>query len=171
MPGHLPMLARSLPFYLLGFRYPKVFIDDNRPPRGSIAAFALVTAAVAWSGISAVLADALLDLAGLGVGMALAKQLPKRLPTLVGPLGWVGRRTLPIYVLHFPIIAAVGVATVRLLGPLPMNHPLVLVYAPALAAGAVAASLLLHSVLQRIGGGWMFALGGKRRIYHEEPTL
>lgn len=162
MPGHLPALARSLPFYLLGFRYPVLAAGENPLPRGSIMAFVLVTAAVAWSGLSAVLTNGLLDLAGLGAGMALARQLPKCLPTAVGPLGWVGRRTLPIYILHFPIIAGVGVATVRLIGPLPMTHPLVPIYAPALAAGAVAASLLVHLILQRLGAGWMFALEGNR---------
>lgn len=170
MPGHLPALARSLPFYLLGFRYPALATEARRLPRGSVASFAAVTALVLWSRASTVLGDALLDLAGLGAGMALAKQLPKRLPGLVGPLGWVGRRTLPIYILHFPIIAGVGVATVRWLGPLPMNHPLVLIYAPALAAGAVAASLVLHLVLSRLGAGWMFTLGGNGRTYLKKPA-
>lgn len=170
MPGHLPALARSLPFYLLGFRYPALATGPNRPPRGSIAAFVVITAALAWSGLSTAITNALLDLAGLGAGMALIRQLPKRLPTAVGPLGWIGRRTLPIYILHFPIIAGVGVATVGLIGPLPMNHPLVLVYAPALAAGAVSASLLVHLVLQRLGAGWMFALGGGGGAYLKKPT-
>lgn len=161
LPGHLPALTRSLPFYLLGFRRPTLATGEIHLPRGSIAAFVLVAAAVAWSGLSAALTNVLLDLAGLGAGMALARQLPGRLPAAVGPLGWIGRRTLPIYILHFPIIAGVGVATVGLIGPLPMNHPLVLIYAPVLAAGAVAASLVLHIALQRLGAGWMFALGGK----------
>lgn len=170
LPGHLPSLARSLPFYLFGFRYPARATGENRLPRGSVAAFAILTAAIVWSGVSAALSDALLDIAGLGTGMALARQLPKRLPGLVGPLGWVGRRTLPIYILHFPIIAGVGVATVSWLGPLPMNHPLVLVYAPALAAGSVTASLLLHLLLSRLGVGWLFALGGGHGAYREKPA-
>lgn len=170
LPGHLPALARSLPFYLLGFRYPALATETRNLPRGSVAVFAAVTGLVLWSRVSAVLGNALLDLAGLGAGVVLAKQLPGRLPRLVGPLGWIGRRTLPIYILHFPIIAGVGVATVRWLGPLPMNHPLVLVYAPALAAGAVAASLLLHLAISRLGAGWMFALGGTRKAFLEKPV-
>lgn len=162
--------SRALPFYLLGFRYPALATGKNHLPRGSIMAFVAVTAAMAWTGMSPALTDALLDLAGLGAGMALARQLPKRFPAVVGPLGWIGRRTLPIYILHFPIIAGVGVASVRLIGALPMNHPFVLIYAPTLAAGAVAASLLLHRALQRLGAGWMFALGSSSRTYLKKPA-
>lgn len=159
LPGHLPALERSLPFYLLGFRYPN--LPDYLPglPRGSVAGLAATTSAIWWSEFSPVLTEALLDLAGLGIGVFVARQLPGRWPSAVTPLAWIGRRTLPIYILHFPIIAAAGVTSAQFLAPLPPSNPLVSIYAPLLAGIAVGTSIVLHVLLARIGAGWLFSLG------------
>lgn len=159
LPGHLSALGRALPFYLMGFRYPALATRPSRLPRGSIAAFVVFISAVELLHVSAIWSEALLDALGLGVGINLARKLPSRMPGCVAPLAWLGRRTLPIYILHFPIIAAAGNATVRAIGPLPMTHPLVALYAPALAAATVAACLTLHRVLVKAGAGWLFKVG------------
>lgn len=159
-PGHLPALARALPVYLIGFRWPQLVAREGALPRGSVAAFALLAIAVELIGSSALFL-ALMDIVGLGVGLTAARKLPHWLPTAEGPLAWVGRRTLPIYILHFPLIALLGEGSLRLIGPLRLDHPLVAIYAPLLAAAAAGASLALHAALQRAGAGWLFKLGGQ----------
>ncbi|MDB5724251.1 MAG: pyridoxal-5-phosphate-dependent protein beta subunit [Novosphingobium sp.] len=162
LPGNLPALGRALPLYLVGFRYPALAIDPAPLPKGIIAALVVLIGAVKLTHVSVVWTEALLDAAGLGVGIGLARKLPEWLPRSVSPLAWTGRRTLPIYILHFPIIAAAGEASVQALGPLPMTHPLVAIFAPTLAAATVAASLALYQVLAKVGVGWLFSLGGSK---------
>jgi uncharacterized membrane protein YcfT len=162
LPGNLPALGRALPLYLIGFRYPALATAPAPLPKGAIAAFVLFIGAVELTQVSAVWTEALLDAAGGGVGLGLARKLPEWLPRSVPPLAWTGRRTLPIYILHFPIIAAAGEASVQALGPLPMTHPLVAIFAPTLAAAAVAASLVLYQVSVKVGAGWLFSLSGSK---------
>ena len=172
LAGNLPALGRSLPFYLIGFRYPALATERVRLPKGAITAFVLFIVALKLTHVSAVWTEALLDAAGLGVGIGLARNLPEWLPRSVSPLAWTGRRTLPIYILHFPIIAAVGEASGRLIGPLPMTHPLVAIYAPALAATAVIASLALHQMMVKAGAGWLFSPDRSRASFRSaEGTL
>lgn len=164
LPGQVPALARALPVYLLGFRLPQLATREGPLPRGAVAAFVLLAIAVELIG-SAALFHALMDVTGLGVGLGVARKLPEWLPTAEAPLAWVGRRTLPIYILHFPIIAVLGEASVRLLGPLPLHHPLVAIYAPVLALASVLGSFMLHLLLHRAGAGWLFKLGGSRASF------
>jgi uncharacterized membrane protein YcfT len=67
-------------------------------------------------------------------------------------LGWLGRRTLPVYVLHVPVLAAVHHLLTRL-DPAPGG-----LLTPVLVTAVVtASSLLLHAVLMRAGLGVLFA--------------
>ena len=92
---------------------------------------------------------------GLRVAAVLARSgAPARL------LGWVGRRTLPIYVLHTVVLASM-----LHLPPLldleqgsvvrGVLHPL------ALSAVAVLVSLAVHWVLLRLGATWLFTMPGR----------
>jgi uncharacterized membrane protein YcfT len=164
LPGQLPALSRALPVYLIGFRLPQLATREGPLPRGAVAGFVLLAIAVELAG-STTLFRALMDIVGLGVGLGVARKLPEWLPTAEAPLAWVGRRTLPIYILHFPIIAVLGEGSVRFFGPLPLHHPLVAIYAPALAAAALLGSLVLHILLHRAGAGWLFKLGGSRASF------
>ncbi|HEX7784251.1 MAG TPA: hypothetical protein VF509_15725, partial [Sphingobium sp.] len=94
----------------------------------------------------------------LTIGLMAAAWAANRYPRFSDRVGWVGRRTLPIYVMHFPIIATVGGASVRFLGSLDTSHPLAIAFTPLLAAVSVGLSLALHIGLVRIGGGWLFAV-------------
>ena len=92
---------------------------------------------------------------GLRVAVLLARSGP---PARL--LGWVGRRTLPIYVLHTVVLASL-----LHLPPLldleqgsvvrGVLHPLVL------SAVAVLVSLGAHWLLLRLGATWLFALPGR----------
>jgi fucose 4-O-acetylase-like acetyltransferase len=166
LPGNLPALARSLPFYLIGFRYPSLATTEiARIPRFAATVFLLLSAYLAWSHLSIVWLDAALDLIGVVVGMLAAKTLTAKFLARAEPLKWFGRRTLCIYILHFPIIAAFGDISYRALGALPPGHPLVYIYAPLLTLSTVGCSLALHRLLDQVGVGWLFTPGSGPRIF------
>lgn len=73
--------------------------------------------------------------------------------------GWLGTRTLPVYVLHFVVLTVV-INVVRLtLSEHMLNSALVAFLAPlTLAIVVFAISLGLAVALPRIGLGWLFAL-------------
>jgi uncharacterized membrane protein YcfT len=90
---------------------------------------------------------------GVALGIVLAVLLA---PSNVGRgLAWVGRRTLPIYVLHLPLLAGWN----ALIGLVPWDSvplPLAVVY-PFLVTGlVVAAAVGLHVPLGRIP--WLFGI-------------
>ncbi len=89
----------------------------------------------------------------LRAAAALAAWAPARLV-----LGYVGRHTLPVYVLHVPVLALahrlLAERVLDLVGTWP--GPLVGLYPVVLAVAIVAVCLLLHRLLGAIGLGWLF---------------
>ncbi len=92
---------------------------------------------------------------GLRVSVALARSGP---PARL--LGWVGRRTLPIYVMHTVVLA--GLLHLPPLLDLEQGsvvrgvlHPLLL------SAVAVLVALGAHQVLLRLGATWLFSMPGR----------
>jgi threonine dehydratase len=95
------------------------------------------------------------SLAGLAFGFTLAALLAGR-RWLGAPLAALGSRTLPVYVLHLPLVAALD-AGVRHL-ELPRSWVVAGVY-PVLAVLLVCAVCLpLEQLLRRLGLPWLFAL-------------
>lgn len=165
LPGKIAALTRSMPFYLIGFGYPALAVlrpGDLR--RGPIVLLALLIALLQWTGASAVWSEAALDLIGLGIGGALARLLTRAPEAVVAPLSWLGQRTLPIYILHFPIVAALGATTARMIGLRDPGSALVWIYAPLLTIIVVAGSLLLAQLFKWAGAGWLLAPGGPRFV-------
>lgn len=126
----------------------------------------------AWTGACVVLGTALWaggvsgplgDLATSVVAVPLAITVTVaacRRRTLASVAAFVGRRTLPIYVLHVPLLAVLHAATVAS-APEATSTAWTVTMAlyPLLATVAVAAAcLLLHEVLLRAGGGALFRL-------------
>jgi len=154
-------LGRCLPLYMAGFRLPAIGSAIVAREGLRITAVPLILYLAALSATALLpIPDLLLDLAGIGTALVLVGLAQRHWPAPARGAAWLGRRTLPIYLLHFPIIAALGCGALRWLDPLPTLHPAILVTTPLMAALAVALSLLLHQVLQRAGGGWLFALPG-----------
>jgi uncharacterized membrane protein YcfT len=107
-----------------------------------------------------VLASAL----GVPLGIALCMRLAET--RLAPAAAWVGRRTLPVYVLHAPLLALV----------LHVSDPIhdgwlgvteVVLYPLVLTVVAVAAALAIHGELRRLGAHALFEL--PRRLAHPDP--
>jgi uncharacterized membrane protein YcfT len=93
----------------------------------------------------------------VAAGVALSAQVA-RIPRVAGTVAELGRRTLPVYLLHVPgvalLVAVLEAAVEPALGPGAL-------LVPVLAAVVVALSLALHRPLRR-GLPWLFALPGTR---------
>ena len=181
--GALPIGATNreaalahLVFFLVGVRAPDLvrrLAERPVPLPAALGAYAAAVAVVELAGVPR--GPVLLLLAVLGLPLGLSASA--RLGGLgVGRwLGWLGRRTLPVYLLHLPVIGVLVQLSPP--APLPVAGPV----APGGALGAVgvgdvvavavavvypllvtllvcAASLLVHHLLRRAGLGWLFAL-------------
>lgn len=79
-------------------------------------------------------------------------------PVLATAAARVGQRTLPIYVLHVPVLALLHqlVTSMRMPTPGPIASGLLAVYPLAATIVVTAGCLLIHSALTRCGLGWLF---------------
>ena len=152
--GSFKPLGHYLPFYILGARYARTIMAAAgwRNLRGS-ALLVAVYLLLLDQRINSVGVDMLRGLLGIGIGLLAAIWVTEKWPTGSATLGWLGRRTLPIYVLHFPIIAFLGCAAIRHwnLGP---RSPDNLIFSPTLTATTIALSLILLAAIERAGFGW-----------------
>jgi uncharacterized membrane protein YcfT len=164
VPSNRGQVYQNLFFFLAGLRLRHVVERHARTTtctRLAIAAGAYVAASAAmtalgaerWVGLWPVVS---ILAVGFGVSLAASTARLRRTSALLGALG---RRTLPVYVVHLPLLALVD----RLLdGPLDMLEPhglaLALVEPLLLTALLVALSLALHRVLVRLGLGRLFTV-------------
>ncbi|MEN3609839.1 acyltransferase [Plantactinospora sp. ZYX-F-223] len=111
----------------------------------------------------------LVSAAAVAFGLTAAARLA-RWRRVGDPLAALGRRTLPVYVLHLPLLA---LADRALLGPLSGlgrsgQLAVALGYPLLLTAALLALTLVLHRGLLAMGAGWLFDLpvpryAGRRR--------
>lgn len=115
----------------------------------------LALGADAWFGVRPAL-----GLLGILAGASVAGSLAS-VPRLGDPLAALGRRTLPVYVLHLPLVALAHLAAPHWV---PTGSLVVAAAYPALVTAlVVAACLLLHVGLERVGARWLFSAPGARR--------
>jgi len=123
---------------------------------GYLAAFAVVrlTGTEAVPGVWP-----LLSLIGCAMGLAVAATI-WRLRLVDSGLGWLGRRSLPIYLIHMPLLALADLVLVGWLsGASGAVQFVAAVTAPViLTTVLVAASLALNALLVRDGASWLFDL-------------
>lgn len=101
---------------------------------------------------------------GVPLGIALCVRLAGT--RLAPAAAWLGRRTLPVYVLHAPLLAlALHVADPIHDGWLGVTEAVL--YPVVLTVVAVAAAVALHAVLRRLGAHALFEL--PRRLAHPDP--
>jgi uncharacterized membrane protein YcfT len=157
-PGNRYGLLVNLVFFLLGVqlaRHAHVVRRHATPALGAAAVAAFVVGVALWVLFGLDTTPGVrpaLGLLGAGAGAATAVAL-SRTPAAAG-LAELGRRTLPVYVVHLPLVAFVHVASARWV---PTGSLWVAtLYPVVVTALVVVASLALHRALVRLGGRWLF---------------
>ncbi|MDG4781897.1 acyltransferase [Micromonospora sp. WMMD961] len=169
-PGNRGGLYQNLVFFLAGlYLRPQIQRWAAAASRGRLlltsGAYVLALAAMAvagaqqWFGVWPVV-----SVVAVIFGITAAARLA-RWSALSRPLASLGRITLPIYVIHMPVLALLHrllLVPVSELGPSAQG--LVVLGYPVLLTGLVLGlSLALHRGLLAVRAGWLFALPGPRR--------
>lgn len=162
-------------YFVLGSRCPDLVWALARGSHGRL----LPTLAVAYLALAAILQSAgapsgvrLLVLSMLGVPMALVVSVAlSRRPPVARSLAWIGRRTLPVYVLHVPLLAVLHHSPVGF-GETTgwWSVALAMAYPVLATAGIVAGCLLVHRGLIWARLGALFALPEKRVVTTAQPS-
>ncbi|MEU4690448.1 acyltransferase family protein [Actinoplanes sp. NPDC023714] len=184
-PGNRGQLYQNLLFFLAGVRF-RPWIDrwarsaTMRTFGTCVTAYLILVAvmrlagAERWFGVWPLISGV-----AVAAGIAGAVQLA-RLRRLSGALAGLGRNTLPIYVIHMPLLALFDAA---LRGPFSGAGPavqlaLAVTLPVALTALLVLACLTLHRGALAAGGHWLFTLPDRRarptsaqRAPVEQPTV
>jgi len=105
-----------------------------------------------------------LSLVGTVLGITLAARVARGDTAARRALAALGRRTLPVYVIHMPLVA---LAHLALVGPVSAAGPVVqlvlAVVEPVLLTGVlIALCFWVHAGLNRMGATWLFTLPQKR---------
>ncbi|MFF5054662.1 acyltransferase family protein [Micromonospora sp. NPDC000663] len=170
-PGNRAGLYQNLVFFLAGLylrpqieRWAATATRRRLVLTSGAYCLALVAMAVAgaqrWWGVWP-----LVSVVAVAFGVTAAARL-ERWPTLSGRLATLGRVTLPVYVIHMPVLAVLH----RLLhGPVSglgdVGQGLIVLGYPVVLTGVVlGTSLALHRGLLAVRAGWLFALPGTRRV-------
>lgn len=154
-------LLQCFVYFLVGAYAPALVAQIRRTGAvgvlGGVAGGGLLAAVLGWAGAPRSLLLLAVSPAVVWVGIQVSMALERRRPT--GPaLATLGRRTLPVYVLHMPLIGLGHEAAVAL-GDLPtgpVGVGVALLYPPALTAAVVLACLLLQRCAERYGAPWLF---------------
>ncbi|MBM0233775.1 acyltransferase family protein [Micromonospora sp. STR1_7] len=170
-PGNRAGVYQNLVFFLAGLylrpqieRWAATATRRRLVLTSGAYGLALVAMAVAgaqqWLGVWP-----LVSVVAVAFGVTAAARLG-RWPALGGRLATLGRVTLPIYVIHIPVLALLH----RLLhGPVSgLGHVgqglIVLGYPVVLTGFVIGASLAVHRGLLAVRARWLFALPGPRRV-------
>jgi uncharacterized membrane protein YcfT len=158
LPGNRYGLLANLVFFLLGTRLTHLRVPGQRwlltLTAGFVVAAALWQLQVlgnSWFGFRPVL-----GLIGLSAGATASMGLA-RLPRVGPVLAALGRQTLPIYVLHLPLVALAHLVSVHAVsGRAAGSLVLAASYPAVLTAVVVITCLALHRLLVAVGAGRLF---------------
>ena len=153
--GNLWQLVQNLFFFLAGLRLREVV--ERFATRATVARMLMLGAAYAggmavigvlgmrqWPGVWP-----LISLIAVGFGIVGCVLIDRHVPPLARPLRWLGRRTLPIYVIHMMPLALLDGA---LRGSGWATTPVLELVAPVLlTALVIGISLGVHALLLRVG--------------------
>ncbi|WP_203831818.1 acyltransferase family protein [Catellatospora citrea] len=164
-PGDRGGLYQNLVFFLAGVYFRPVIerwaeTVTNRRLVLSFLAYATALAAMAaagaqkWPGVWLAV-----GLVAVAFGVTAAARL-SRSPAIGGPLAALGRRTLPIYVIHMPVLALLHLVLHDPISNLGYTGQIIaaLCYPAVLSAVVIAICLLIHWVLLGLGASWLFEL-------------
>lgn len=175
--GNGSSVTRNLVFFMAAAYLPRLLSERAASPRKNL--WKLVILFVLSSGIMSALTHyvvatkielLLVDLAlgaahlalgglGVAVGVKVFALLAFVWPIFTRACAFIGRNTLPIYVLHLPILAGLNI----LLEGTNVPMALALVYPFIALAVVVAACLGAHRLLLVMQAGWLFKMPGQSR--------
>ncbi len=152
--GSLYALPGNLVFFVVPALRPDLV--DRLVARGRLlpvaAGYLALAAPAVLLGVSReAVVSTTLSVLGASAGLLLAARLCAAAPAGVAPLAALGSRTLPVYVLHLPLLAVLHAAV-------PPLRPLAPVYPAVAVALLVAGTLLLHRLLLACRLGVLFRL-------------
>ncbi|MEO3745058.1 pyridoxal-phosphate dependent enzyme [Plantactinospora sp. B5E13] len=173
-PGNRGGFYQNLVFFLGGL-YLKPYVQrwaataTDRRLRWTFAGYAGAAAGMAvagaqrWFGVWLVV-----SVLAVAFGITAAVRVT-RWPRISGPLSALGRQTLPIYLIHMPLLAVVHHL---LVGPLSELSPagqvvVAIEYPIVLTVVLLAACLAVHRGLTAARAGWLFALPRRRKATAE----
>ncbi|MFF0251362.1 acyltransferase family protein [Micromonospora zamorensis] len=170
-PGNRAGLYQNLVFFLAGLHLrPQIQKWAATASRRRLAltsgAYVLALAAMAvagaqqWFGVWTAV-----SVAAVTFGVTAAARLARR-SAISRPLARLGRITLPIYVVHMPVLAVLHrLLLVPVSGLGRAAQGLIVLGYPILLTGLVIGlSLAVHRGLLALRAGWLFALPGPRRV-------
>ncbi|WP_181706958.1 acyltransferase family protein [Chthonobacter rhizosphaerae] len=105
------------------------------------------------TGLALGMAELAMCITGLLVGCRMAEWI-SRVPRLPDPLTYLGHNTLAIYLAH-PFLLSIMLRLIRRIDGLPYWSSYVVI--PGVVVAAIAGSLLLKVVVERVGAGWLYA--------------
>lgn len=160
-PGNRGSLLQNFVFFLLGLHlrpWAERLAETTTWRRAGAVGLLYATALAAMLVLSAQRVPTvwtLVSLLALVSGLSVTPLLGR--VALIGEgLAWLGRRTLPIYVIHMPLLALLHTGVSPLLGPSPL---VVAALYPALATTALVAACLLAD---RVLPPWLTDLPARR---------
>ncbi|GIJ11342.1 acyltransferase family protein [Micromonospora andamanensis] len=166
-PGNRAGLYQNLVFFLAGLHlrgYVRQWADAVTGRRLLLAAgaYAAAQVAVAATGTARLPGVApLVSILAVLLGIAVAVRLV-RWPAVGEPLAALGRQTLPIYVIHMPVLALLHLLVADPIAGLDDSARLALApgFPFSLTAAVLALSLGLHRLLLAARATWLFDLPG-----------
>lgn len=176
--GNTESVAANLLPFLVGALAPGVVADAVRQAswrrvlQAALAFLPVVAVAVALGVHRRTGVTLLLAALGTTAGLLLAARAAGAWPAAAASLGLLGRRTLPVYVLHLPLLALLHAVVAPLqLAPGPGTTLLAAVYPAAVVALLVAGCLALHRLLLCVGLDVLFRLPGLRAAPASLPAM
>ncbi|MFB6609504.1 CapA family protein [Agromyces sp. NPDC056379] len=162
-------LLYNLLFFLLGLYFAPQIGRLTARPRPFAASMSIAAYLVAFSAMRATGSETVpgvwlaVSLIGVSMGIVVAPLLPKT-PGLGRGLTWLGVRTLPIYLIHMPVLALADVALVSWLSGARIAVQLAAaVLLPVVLTGVVVAvSTMLGHLIVRDRLLWLFDLPARR---------
>jgi uncharacterized membrane protein YcfT len=166
----ISQMVRSLPYYLTGMYFPQVFlkISENAGWKRFVA-IGLAYCATMVPLVTLEKTTAGIWIPATVVGVAAILTLARLVVDLPGArmFCFIGRNTLPIYVMHGSALIAFSAlanshieALAELIGPVPFAY----VYPIVGNAGLIAATIGVYFVLKWLGAGWLFTLLDSLRL-------
>lgn len=162
-------LVQCFVFFAVGAYLPGLLSRLPQLPRRGMLVLAAgyLAAAAAAAGSELRLSVVMLALAPVAVPLAAQAAMRLGAVSVVGPrLADLGLRTLPVYVLHMPLLGLLHQAVTGTGAGLPAGWPThggagtltVVVYPVLVTAAVTVGSLAAHRLLCGIGAGWLFRL-------------